>query len=186
MRRISARTLPDAVELAGVAALLEVAGHERDLALDHGERVVDLVREADRHFAEHRELVASLQLGHVLREADRALLLVVLVVEDHAGDRDVELVAVLRDERRREVHDPAGAAVLGAAHGGHHAARFVERRVELDHVAPDDLEARVAEVLPRTVVVVLDHAIGVGRDDDVGRNLDQTLEDLLIQHRTEF
>ena len=63
-----------------------------------------------------------------------------LVVEDHAGDRDVELVAVLRDERGREVHDPAGAAVLGAAHGGHHAARLVDRRIELDDVAPDDLE----------------------------------------------
>jgi hypothetical protein len=53
-------------------------------------------------------------------------------------------------------------------------------------ITRDDLEARVAEVLPRTVVVVLDHAIGVGRDDDVGRNLDQTLEDLLIQHRAKF
>ena len=52
----------------------DVALEQLRLVQDHRERVVDLVREADRHLAERRELVLVQDLAQVLGEADRAVL----------------------------------------------------------------------------------------------------------------
>ena len=78
MRAISRRIASSALDLDRALAL---AGERADVALeqlglvqDHRERVVDLVREADRDLAERRELVLVQDLAQVLREADRAVL----------------------------------------------------------------------------------------------------------------
>jgi len=54
----------------------DVLLEEIELVHDHGERIVDLVREPDRHLAQRRQLVLAQDLAQVLGEADRAVLVV--------------------------------------------------------------------------------------------------------------
>jgi hypothetical protein len=143
------------------------------------------VREADRHLTERGELLLVQELAQVLGEADGAVLLAVLVDQNGAGDRDRNLLAGLGQERGAEGLDDPLAAVLRAPHRGRDALRFFEARVELAHEGAEHLGLRVAEARLRTVVVVDDDALAVGRHHDVGGACDQLLEPLFGERNGE-
>src|SRR5206468_223027 len=134
----------------------------------HLERVVALVREADRHLAQGRELVVTADLAQVLGEADRAELVAFGVADDRAGDQDRDADAVLRHEGR--------LAVLALPHRRHHLAGLGEVGIEARHVLAEDLVRRVAEGLPRAVVVEGDGTLAIDGDHDVRGALEQLLE----------
>ncbi len=171
--RVESLQLDRALGLAGDA--LDVALEQLGLIQDHGERIVDLVGDADRHLAERRELVLAQDLAQVLGEADGAVGLAALVAHDRARDRDRDLLAALREEARlQRLH-----AAAARAHGLHHALGFVEARIQLGDEAAEDLGVGVAEALLGAVVVVDDGALAIGRDDDVGRPLDELQQTFL-------
>jgi hypothetical protein len=191
--------LRDAADLAahGVEALcfdgaVAVAGEGFDLALeqvhlveDHGERVVDLVGEADGHLAQRRELVLAQDAAQVLGEADRAVLLAPLVGEQCPRDGDGDALARLGAEGGlKRLHDP-GASVTGTAHRGHDPLGLVDVGVDLGHELAEDLPRPVAQDAGGTVVVVHHHALAVGGHNDVCRARDQLLEPFLRErHRS--
>ena len=61
-----------AVALSGEP--LDLVLQKLDLVQDHGQRIVDLVGEADGHLAQGGQLVLAQDLAQVLGEADRAVL----------------------------------------------------------------------------------------------------------------
>src|SRR5208337_1365691 len=140
-----------------------------DIVGDGFERIVDFVSEADRDLAAGGELLALAQPADVAGKADRSDLGAVLVVDDRARDGADNLLIVLVAQDRIEVRD---AAALGRAHRLHHAARFVERRIDAVDLLPDDLGGAVAQVPTGAVVVIDDGAVAVDGDDDIGRALD--------------
>ena len=175
-RRIASRR-SHSIEVVALARERDhLALEQLDLVDDHRERIVDLVREPDRDLAERRELILAQDLAQILGEADRAVLLAALVVEQRPGDRDGDALARLREELGLEGLDDARAAVSRRAHRAHHALGLVEIGVELRDVDAEDLRRRVAEDARRAVVVVDDLAVAIGRHDDVGGARDQALE----------
>ena len=158
----------------------DAARQQVEIVGDGFQRIVDLVREADRDFAGRRELLAMAHQADVAGEADRAGRGAVLLVDDRARDRDRDQLAVLAAEHGLEVRD-APRILAGGAHRLHHAARFLQRRVNGGDLLADDFFGGVVQVFARSVVVEDDRAATVDRDDDVGGAFDQTLEIIMIQ-----
>ena len=191
--RRNAPDLPaDGVEALGLHARvpladdpLDVAFEQLGLVQDHGQRIVDLVAEPDRHLAQRRQLLPFQDLADVLGESDRAVLCAGVVVEDGAGDGDGNLRAVVGDVRGLDARGHAHAAELGAPHARHHALGLFEGQVELLHRCAHDLGGAVAEQLGGPVVVEGDGSTLLGGDHHVGRSSDQLLQAFLAEgHQT--
>ena len=174
-----------ALGLHGAVALPREARHfalqQIHLVEDHRQGVVDLMGEAHGHLAQGRELILAQDLTQVLGEADRAVLLALLVAQDRSGDGDGDALAGLGEEGGLEGLDDVGPAVTGLAHGLHHALRLGEVRVETGGVLAEDFLGAVAQAPRRAVVVIVDVAIAVGGDDDVSRARDELLESVLAE-----
>src|SRR5205814_6177892 len=77
---------------------------------------------------------------------------------------------------RAALHADGRLAGLLLAQPGEHRARLGELGIEAGHVLAEDLVGRVAEGLPRAVVVEGDGALAIDGDHDVRGALEQLLE----------
>src|SRR5580658_7107195 len=136
------------------------------------------MREADCYFAGSCELLVMPHAPDVAREADRADLIAVVVVDERPGDHDLDELAVLVAEVGLEAGDFALVGRL--AHRLHDEARVVERRIDARAVFADDFVGAVAEAGARAVVVIVYGAAFIDGNYDVRRTLDETLEVFFI------
>jgi hypothetical protein len=90
----------DRIETLGLNGGVAFPGQPRNVILkkrrlvdDHRQGVIDLVSEANGHFAEHRELIFVKNLSEVLRNHDRSVLFPSLVIKQRRRDCDGNLFA---------------------------------------------------------------------------------------------
>ena len=150
---------------------------------DRGQRLVQLVREGGRHLAERRHA------RHVrecrLRLPQRLLRL--LAIRDVLDERNAVRTAVLGDVDAEPYLDRERGSVLsamaslvrddGLARRNTRADPLqVEIRIEVEHVLPDELLARVAEALAGLAVHVQDVSRLVEQEERIARVVDQGAE----------
>src|SRR6202050_4498062 len=177
---------PDRVEmlvLGGELGILHVtldrAREELEVIGDRFERVVDFMGEADRDFACGGELLALAHAADIGGGTNRADLLALVVIDDRPGGHDRDRLAVFILENSFEVGDTPGLARL--AHRRHYAARLFDRRIDSENLLADHLLPAVMQVGACAVVVINDGAVGIDRDDHIGRALDEPLNIFLIE-----
>ncbi len=73
------------------------------------------------------------------------------------------------------------ASALRLTHRVHHAARFLDRRIDAGDFLTDYLAGAEVQIGARSVVVKDDGPVTVDRNDDVGGAVDKTLEVFLVE-----
>ena len=176
-------------DLARVPVLRQVRAQQFDVADDHGQDVVEIVRDAAGQLADRFHLLRTEQRLARLLECLPRLTQFGDVVRDaeHADDFALPVpIDTLRDEirLRRSVLDGRDALEGVRVAGRNHLAIVLDEparglgRIQLVVVLPDDGIGRLPEKPRHRFVDQHVSAVEIFDEDRVGRGVDDRLEDL--------